>query len=1084
MLDSKLWSRETTFKRFLLNDLTINYEVYYRRDVMLTSRADTAVILTTRDFLEQLNFVMPKTSYTLQEATEHLLQFGALLRARMLDTFGSLLYVYYDDFGITEVEALRKVYREIFERRYDVFDLVPSVLKDPDTRPSRICAEIYDRATDSYLKNSANMCRRIRKQHDLPHPDDYGTPAVNVTYRMYRSSKISKKYPGGFSLATMLRFLQREVLTITPNLLVGLIWNVKYENYDDDVRLAEKELVQHFYGITDMSQISVTTRELKNFYTVNSFLKYYIEMYAEKLLDNDLKKHAALIVRRIADDIGTIDENIHLLGNVYENQTIHVKYLFDLVLSDDLLETDVIEAKKYLVMKLEKYNVVERYLKVQMYQQITPVQLIMEITGQLKDINFAKNIATSLRIHAKFWQRNHMIESLDDLLELFDTYENLRKVPRYVSMMLKIDEIKESLQDMRSVPVEILCNAPRACLRIGLQMVLRCKLINSEIKNLIKSFLELSDVCAEPVHTIEELRRSVDIPFKISKVRYSTILHSPSTLITETSTQRIETTKSTIEMSTESEELPSTTEFTSTTSTTTVPSTTTEQKPISTTQRETTIAMTSTAPTTTTFHTTTLPTITITTMQPTTTTLSSTTTTLPTTTTISGMTTTTMLPTTKTTVLPTTTTVLPTMTSTRLSTTTEPATITTTSSTTTEPATITTTSSTTTTTIKPITTTTILPTMTSTTWPTTESIADLKIHLERSTIKTHRIPYNDDVETTESLKNVTEFVITSTTTPCESDECEQITERVATTTTLPSTTPTSTVEITRDTSSARPTTYVNFHSEPAVSSTTEPIKTSVTKGDCVKACLERCRFKSDSFEISARSCETSCESVTDDCNENSAGGDSASKGSSECEMERNCGCTKEENSAECTQACSTESSSCEEDCAKSKVPLLDVKFENARRRAVMCEIRDLYHRRQQSRLAKMRANSAGAAVVTTSRVDILRPTMSRRRERIASKKLRSLSPTQLYFKNRKTTKLSVLKTPLDDKLSENRKDRNQQKQVGMARRHMSRKRSRKLIRGSTIESHHTVAQRGIARDSQTKRIPLTSIDIKEDEIEA
>ncbi|KAG5310160.1 ZAN protein, partial [Acromyrmex insinuator] len=143
--------------------------------------------------------------------------------------------------------------------------------------------------------------------------------------------------------------------------------------------------------------------ELRKFRTINSFLKYYIGIYAEKSLDNILKKYALLIARRIVNDIGTIDENIHLLGNICENQTIHIKYLFDLVLSDDLMEKDIIEAKKYLVIKLNKFNVVKKYLKVQKYQQVTPAQLMMEITGQLIDIGFAKNIAISLRMYAKFW---------------------------------------------------------------------------------------------------------------------------------------------------------------------------------------------------------------------------------------------------------------------------------------------------------------------------------------------------------------------------------------------------------------------------------------------------------------------------------------------------------------------------------------------------------------------------------------------------------------------------------------------------------------------------------------------------------
>ncbi|KMQ92032.1 hypothetical protein RF55_8039 [Lasius niger] len=479
----------------VLSVQAIDYEVH-RNDV--TPKLNGNIILTNRDLLEQLNLVEPKESYTLQEGTERLLYFGALLRARLLDTFGSLLYIYYDDFSIAEVQALHKIHQEIFERRYDVFDLVPAILRNPDTRPSKICAGIYTHA-ESCLKSSASICRRIRPQHDLPHPEDLSTPALNVTYLAYRLSKISRQYLGRFSLAALLKLLQREVLTITPDLLSGLLYNVRYDNFDDDVRLAERELVQSFRKIAQTTKIPLPlpTMELKKFRTVNSFLKYYVNIYAEKLSDDDLKRHAFLIGKRIVDDVGTIDENIYLLGNVYENRTINIKYLFDLVLPDDLLDNDVIEAKKYLVKKLNEFDVVEKYLKVQKYQQATPLQLTMEITGQLKDIDFAKSIAISLRIHARFWRSSRMIESLDELLELFDAYENLRQVPLYDDMMQKIDSIKKTLWAMKDIPVELLCNAPRACLQIGLQSLLYCRYVSFEIKELIRDFFKLSNICNE-----------------------------------------------------------------------------------------------------------------------------------------------------------------------------------------------------------------------------------------------------------------------------------------------------------------------------------------------------------------------------------------------------------------------------------------------------------------------------------------------------------------------------------------------------------------------------------------------------------
>lgn len=728
--------------------------------------------------------------------------FGALLRMRILDTFGSLLYIYYDDFSIKEVKALHKVYQAIFERQYDIFNLVPAILKNPDTRPSKICAEIYTYA-EPCLKSSANICRKIKKQHDIPYPDDLSTSALNITYLAYHLSKISRQYLGGFSLTALLKLLQKEVLIITPDLLSGLLYNVRYNNFDDDVRLAERELVQSFHKITQ-TKILISTIELKKFHTVDSFLKYYVSIYAERFLDEDLKRHAFLIKKRIVDDVGMINENIYLLGNVYENRTIHIKYLFDLVLPDDLLDNDVIEAKKYLVKTLNEFNVVEKYLKVQKYQQVTPAQLMMEITGQLKDIDFAKSIAISLRIHARFWRSHRMIESLDELLELFDAYENLRQMPRYDGMMQKIDNIKKYLWDMKDIPVEILCNTPRACLQIGLKSILYCKYVSSEIKELIEDFLKMSNMCV--YMTQDTSRRTIDIPFKISKTRFSMQPANISKDATESSESEETTEFNEIsEESTESTEVSTkleisseeSTEFANTTMTTTL-KTIEYTEPISTVimdtstiQEETTRTTTSTAAVTTTPSPTT------------TTTLSTTTTILPKiiTTTLPSITT---LPTT--TILSKTTTALPTTTTTETLTTTTPTT---------------TTPTTTTTTLPTMTTTSILSTTTTPSARTTElPIANIAIEFEHSKKNINNFYDNEITESSIS-------VITSTSKSCESNECskkssEEISEETTTQAIL---------EFTQTTSPKAATTSQDFViTETTVTSTTEMSEMPITKG--------------------------------------------------------------------------------------------------------------------------------------------------------------------------------------------------------------------------------------------------------------
>lgn len=235
-----------------------------------------------------------------------------------------------------------------------------------------------------------------------------------------------------------------------------------------------------------------------------------------------------------------------------------------------------------------------------------------------------------------------------------------------------------------------------------------------------------------------------------------------------------------------------------------------------------------------------------------------------------------------------------------------------------------------------------------------------------------------------------------------------------------------------------------------------------TGDDCAKTCLEDCRSKSESSETSGRtsSCETSCDSVTEDCD----GEDSNSKDSSECGMEsdRNCDCaTKEEKSAKCMTLCSSESlesSSCEGaqgDCTTSVVPAIGMKLERTRARG-MCEIRDPHHRRQLKRLAKMRAISAASSDVATSRVDVVRPTMSHHRDRIATKKLYDLLVTRLpYSKNKR---LGYLKKPVGGRLSGDDKDRRRRKQrkqvYRQARRQPGRKFNGKLTQGTTIVSRH------------------------------
>jgi len=251
-----------------------------------------------------------------------------------------------------------------------------------------------------------------------------------------------------------------------------------------------------------------------------------------------------------------------------------------------------------------------------------------------------------------------------------------------------------------------------------------------------------------------------------------------------------------------------------------------------------------------------------------------------------------------------------------------------------------------------------------------------------------------------------------------------------------------------------------------------------TGDNCAKPCLEGCGSKSESVETSRRSCETSCDSVIEDCNgDDNMPKDSPEVSSPECrtEMDRSCGCaTKEEKSAECMTLCPSdhaESSSCEgvqSDCTTSAMPTFGMKLERTRTRSI-CEIRNPYHRRQLRRLAKMRAISSAVAAVTTSYVNVPRLRTSRYRNRITTKKLYNLLGTKLPHSKSKRVEY-LRKRPLGSRLSGNDRDRRHRKQrekMYKLKRRLTRKLGGKLTRKTTM---HRTREITPFRHSQIKRI--------------
>ncbi|XP_012269808.2 uncharacterized protein LOC105694054 [Athalia rosae] len=446
---------------------------------------------TTRQMLEMFDsWAVYRPSYTLQQAVEHILQYGALLRLQILDSFGSLVYDHYDDYSIGQTEALYRVYQETLERKYNIFDIVPSILARPDTRPTQICRHI-NKNVHTCLKESSLVCMTIQK-HDYSHPHVTSTPVVNITRQIYKTSHLKEYFPQRFSLPAVLTHLKSGSLRLTVGLLSGLLHNVQYDSFDDEVRTAERNVMIKLMSQTKHHEIPIDRHSLQRTHTVSELLKAIFDRH-KTMYDGETNKDFAVLSQHVVREVEAISRNIELLGSVYENGTIHLDYLMNLVLPPDLVDADVIEARDYLLEKIVDYDIVNRYLKVEKYLQSGPDQLLMEILGQIRDINFAVDLASALHVHARFWHQSHMINNLNELLELFDAYENLRNVPKFSDLVTLIDETRNSLWDSKNVTVEILCNNPRACLRLGLEIVAQCALVNAATQsNIQKIFRYLS----------------------------------------------------------------------------------------------------------------------------------------------------------------------------------------------------------------------------------------------------------------------------------------------------------------------------------------------------------------------------------------------------------------------------------------------------------------------------------------------------------------------------------------------------------------------------------------------------------------
>ncbi|XP_046738943.1 uncharacterized protein LOC124407137 [Diprion similis] len=459
-------------------------------------RNETPIILESRRAMSssQLlemddNWAVYRPSYTLQQATEHFLHYGAFLRNQILDTFGALVYDRYDDFSTRQLEALYKVYQATLRRKYNIFDIAPSVLEQPDIRSSSICRHINNKVR-TCLRRSSQLCGTIQ-QHTNPNPRPVLTRVFNVTRHMFKTVGFKQQFPEGFSLPTILQRLKSGDLSMTSGLVSGLLQNVQYGSFNDEVRTAEKNVMSLLMSERWRSgrKLSDMPRDqLREVSTVNELLKSIFD--GRKSMYHRNEKNFDVLSQHIIVKVDTISPNIEILGTVYDNNTIHLRYLFDVVLPPDDVDSDISDAKNYLLKKMRDFDMVRKYLKVEKYQQSGPDQLLMEILRQMRDINFAPDLVTALQSHVRFWHQSRMINNLNDLLDLFDSYENLRNVPKFSNLVSLMDDIRSSLMNSKTEPIELLCSKPRSCLQRGLKIIAACAVANPKIKYLLVKLFE------------------------------------------------------------------------------------------------------------------------------------------------------------------------------------------------------------------------------------------------------------------------------------------------------------------------------------------------------------------------------------------------------------------------------------------------------------------------------------------------------------------------------------------------------------------------------------------------------------------
>ncbi|OXU25431.1 hypothetical protein TSAR_012358 [Trichomalopsis sarcophagae] len=511
-------------KTWTLPNVTSNhFEIHpYESFFLLQSQSNDHELRRRRPELDKST-----QASALQSEAEELLEYGDELRSQILETLGKLVYDHYDELNLEQLETLYRVYRNTLERKYNIFETASSLRwRSGHLRASDIC-QAADGNVCACIGNSSQVCASLESLDKRRSAGGGGATDL--------AESVDKYFPEGLTLQALLGRLRKGDLRITPKLLVGLLRNVQYDSFDNTVRRIERIVIEHLETLRD-SGLPYQLNDYSNIKSVASLLRTLLQGNAERFPARE-KRAALMLADHVERDVNSISENIENFGSIYENRKINLKYLFELVVPDDLVDTDIVKARNRLEEVMDE-NDVPKKLSIEKYEHADPAQLMLEILRQMKyvskTISFPKNAVKALRMHADFWRKGYTIDNVSDFLKLFSAYDNLMDHPNYTDFFDLIESIKEKLANSRNVDLELTCTMPRPCLRRVLLKILECNMIDDDTKKTVLKFLNMINSRGTPLLEEKQSKNFEDYtPFEVPE-KYVDVTTEQSTVTTVT----------------------------------------------------------------------------------------------------------------------------------------------------------------------------------------------------------------------------------------------------------------------------------------------------------------------------------------------------------------------------------------------------------------------------------------------------------------------------------------------------------------------------------------------------------------------